>query len=261
MAKTKGKKKVSVDWSDEDSVLRAMASALECEIEDLTIEEDKGMSSFRVGDIYRVEMGSKEYYVAENEEVAHDLAVAIVKQDLEESPENFEPNFIESHIDLKKLRDELQSDVESMRLDDLNEEAEKKPLKFMSDNDIEIEEPPAALVKKYLNDVDEQNRYEEVRAMDAEDQWSEIGEEPKVKDTDIEAIAESEAKAQLKDPLDYLKDIYGDDAVKKAIEIAGIDVDAAADEAVSTDGEGHFLSSYDGNTNDGPGKIVYWRHN
>ena len=55
---------------------------------------------------------------------------------------------------------------------------------------------------------------------------------------------------------------YGEeDGVTKAIEIGGIDVEAATEEVVSTDGVGHFLSHYDGNINDGPGGIVYWRDN
>ena len=61
--------------------------------------------------------------------------------------------------------------------------------------------------------------------------------------------------------MEYLDDIYGDEAAKKAIEIAGIDVEAAAKEAVSTDGEGHFLSGYDGETHETKGGLVYWRTN
>ena len=62
--------------------------------------------------------------------------------------------------------------------------------------------------------------------------------------------------------MDYLEDIYGKgDAVKQAIEIAGIDIDAAAEDAVDTDGAAHFLSSYDGNSYTTKGGLVYWRTN
>ena len=44
-------------------------------------------------------------------------------------------------------------------------------------------------------------------------------------------------------------------------EIAGIDIDAAAEEAVSTDGAAHFLSSYDGKTTLTKSGLVYWRTN
>jgi len=50
--------------------------------------------------------------------------------------------------------------------------------------------------------------------------------------------------------------------IKKELEtIGGIDVDAAAEEAVSTDGPENFLARYDGTINDGPGDIIYWRDN
>ncbi len=271
MAKKRATKKAAAfDYSNEEEVKQAMAKALECSVDELEIKESH-LSSFGHFVIYQIDWGSQEYSVAEDNDCAEKLAVAIVKQDLEESPENFEPNFIESHIDLKRLRSELQSDVESMRLDDLTEEAQKRPLRFMKDNDIDIDEPPSAKVKEYIAntfdvEIEESSsfaagKFSEIRAMDAEDQWSEIGEDPEVKDRDIESIAEAEAKARLKDPVEYLKDIYGDDAVKKAIEIAGIDVDATAEEAVSTDGAGHFLSGYDSTTYDGPHGIVYWRNN
>ena len=39
------------------------------------------------------------------------------------------------------------------------------------------------------------------------------------------------------------------------------DIDAAAEEAVSVDGAGHFLSSYDGSTSETKSGLVYWRTN
>ena len=57
------------------------------------------------------------------------------------------------------------------------------------------------------------------------------------------------------------KSISLEDAVKKAIEIAGIDIDAAAEEAVQSDGAAHFLSSYDGNSYTTEAGLVYWRTN
>ena len=64
----------------------------------------------------------------------------------------------------------------------------------------------------------------------------EDGEREDPDDSHIEELAQSLTDDDLKDPMRYLEDIYGDDAVKRAIEIAGIDVDAAAEDAVDTDG-------------------------
>jgi hypothetical protein len=97
---------------------------------------------------------------------------------------------------------------------------------------------------------------------DPEDQWIELGEEPEVDDSDIMRVAEEEAESQLKDPISYLEDIYSDsEATEQAIKIGGIDVDSAADEAVSADGWEHFLAHYDGNSHRTPSGFVYWQTN
>lgn len=270
MARAKKTKKTSrkrgVDFSDEDSVKAAMAEALDVPVEDLSIEEDKGMGSFGEGTVYRVELGSKEYFVVEDEDSAEKLAIAIVTQDLENEPENFNKDFIESHIDKERLRRDLHSDVHSSNYDSLKEEADRRPMEFCKQNDIDIPEPTEKQLRDHAEVMsDDENSaaeiYRKLKEGDAEDKWIELGEEPEVPDSAIEDAAETMTNEQLKDPMSYLEDIYGDEAAAKAIEIAGIDVKAAAEEAVSTDGVGHFLSSYDGNVSDGPGGIVYWRHN
>jgi len=54
--------------------------------------------------------------------------------------------------------------------------------------------------------------------------------------------------SDLSDPIQYIKDIYGDDeGIKKAMEIGGIDIKEASEDAIITDGVAHFLSTYDGN--------------
>ena len=260
------KKKLVVDFGDEDSVKKAMAEALEVDVDELTIKESH-LSGFGVP-TYQIDHGRKEYYTVENEDEARTLAVAIVKQDLEHDPEIFNQSFIESHIDLDRLRRDLMSDVENMRYEDLSEDAKRKPEQFIKDNGLDWPEPSEEEMRDYAEQMsDEENSataiYKKLKSLgDAEDRWIEMSDSPKIPDSEIESLASSQAEEQLRDPMQYLEDIYGrEDAVKQAIKIAGIDVDAAAEEAVSTDGEGHFLSSYDGNTETGPGGIVYWRHN
>ena len=99
--------------------------------------------------------------------------------------------------------------------------------------------------------------------MDApeEDLDDEDWEWPAPDSTDIESLAEKITDDRLKDPMQYLEDIYGDEAAQKAIEIAGIDIDAAAEDAVQTDGAEHFLSRYDGNSYETKSGFVYWREN
>lgn len=267
MASKKKAKKVEIDFSDEESVKLAMAQELDCDPGDLEIEEDRGLTSFGEGTAYAVTCGGKEYQVVENDDAAHNLAVAIVKQDLESEPEIFNHDFLQSHIDTERLARDLHSDVYEMEYESLNDEAKRRPMDFMKDNNIDIPEPTDRQLREYAEAMsDDDNSVESILKKlaegDAEDRWIEMGEEPEVPDRAVEELVEDAVKNRLSDPITYLTEMYGqEDGIKKAMEIGGIDIDAAADEAVSTDGEGHFLARYDGHMHDGPGGIVWWRSN
>lgn len=217
-----------VDFDDEDAVGKEMAKELG--VDRLAIRESH-YADFGAGKIYLVESGHEEYYVAENEDQAEELALAMVKQDLENEPEIFNKSFLESHIDTGKLRDALYSDVYDMRFEDADQ---MRPGDFWDAYEAEGFTAP---------DEDED------------------GDRPDPTNAQIDELAESQAKAQLKDPMQWLEEIYGEEATGKAMEMVGFDIDAAAQEAVNVDGVGHFLSPYDGTLHDTPSGFVYWRHN
>lgn len=259
-----------VDFTDMEAVKALVAEDLGYEPEDLDISEAKNYDSFGTGTFYEVESGTKSWIVAQNADEAYDLATAVVEQDLEHEPEIFAQSFIEQHINIDQLRRDLQNDVESSLIDDLTEEAERDPVQFAKDHDLEddIKPPTKTAIKKHVKEWDELegqeavDRIKEIEDMDPLEQWEELDEEPTIPHDKIEEIAEEEAKSRLKDPMDYLSDIYGkEDAVKQAIEIAGIDYKAAATDAVDTDGWEHFLARYDGESHELDGGIVYWRDN
>jgi hypothetical protein len=222
------KKKIEVDFSDEEAVLAEMERELDNNR--LIINEDKGLSSFSTGTVYRVESGNKEWMVVENSDQERELALAIVTQDLDDSPENFTQSWLEGFINIDRLRRDLHSDVFDMNYTSLEEMSEKEIVR---------------LAEQYGIDQPDEDTDEDAAS---QFEW------------DLDELAEKMTEEQLKDPMSYLDDIGGD-AVKKAIEIAGIDIDAAAEDAVNTDGPGHFLSSYDGNTSETKGGLVYWRTN
>jgi hypothetical protein len=229
------RKKTAIDFGDEEAVLEDVAKALETDIEELSIEEASGLSGFGEGTIYLVSEGRIEYNIAENHDQAYALAVAVVKQDLEQEPEIFNKEFIESHINTDKLRDELRHDVLDFRIEDLTDDAERDPERFWKDYEREGFEAP------------EEN---------------EDGERHEPTSSQIEELAEKHADSLLEDPMEYLEDSVGkDEAVKEAIRIAGIDINAAADDAVDTDGWEHFLARYDGNAHETGSGLVYWRVN
>ena len=224
-----------VDFDDEDDVLSEMAEALDVDVEDLNIKEERGLSSFGEGTVYEITInggGHKEWNVVADEDQMRELALAVVKQDLEQEPELFNKDFLEQHIDTDRLRRYLESDVMNMCIDDLNE---MRPDDFWDE-------------------------YERA-GFDAPEE-DEDGDRPDPDDSQIEELAEHQKEERLKDPMEYLEDIYGkEDAVKQAIEIAGIDIDEAAEAAVDEDGAEHFLCRYDGNYEETKGGFIFWRAN
>ena len=229
--------RTKIDFGDEEVVLAEMAAELDIDPNELKIKESH-LGSFGAGTVYEITIrggGHKEWNVVEDSDQERALAIAIVTQDLDESPENFEPNFIESHINMKRLKDDLWSDTLNSEIDSITEDAERHPDEFW--------------------------RQYEQEGFDAPEE-DEDGERPEPDSLQIEELAEKLTEERLRDPMSYLEDMYGkEDAVKQAIKIAGIDIDAAAEEAVDTDGPGHFLSSYDSNTEETKNGLVYWRTN
>lgn len=223
----------SIDFDDEDEVRREMSRALDIPEDNLKIAEDRGLTGFGVGTVYEVAIrgGSKDWCVVRDDEQERDLALAIVAQDLESEPEIFNKSFLESQIDEKKLRDALWSDTLNARTEDLEH---MRPTEFWREYEGEGFDAPE-------EDEDGERR---------DPEWSEI-----------EELAEKQTEAQLRDPMEYLEGIYGDEAAKQALDIVGFDIDRAAEEAVDADGPGHFLSSYDGETRETSSGLVYWRRN
>lgn len=231
---TRKSKKRPADFDDEDAVLAEVAKHLDEDADDLKIEEDRGLGSFGEGTVYRISTGrgGREWLVAEDTDTAYKLAVAVVKQDLESEPEMFSKDFIESHINIDRLRRDLESDVQNSTEEDLREQSTDR---FWPE------------AQRHGMDVPEED---------------EDGDMPEPDEDAITDLAERITTELLKDPMDYLSDIYGDEeAVKQAIKIAGIDEDAAAEDAVDTDGWEHFLSRYDGNSYETASRFVYWREN
>ena len=255
-----------VDFDDEEAVLKEVCKALDIDPSDCQIRMGSAPNGY--GRAYTISEGRHtEYIVMENEDEFETAAREGVESDLRDEPGNFNQNFIESHINIDRLRDELHSDVSESNFESLQDEAERHPMKFLADHNIDIPSPSEKQLRDHaeLESSDEKSAdeiYAELLEKDPEDQWDAIGEEPEVSDSDIRAAADDLASSQLQDPMEYLADIYGrQDAAKKAVEIAGIDVEKAADEAVSTDGAAHFMCNYDGEYDTTKSGFIVWRHN
>jgi len=177
----------------------------------------------------RVSSGNMEWEIYKDEDEAETTALRYVEQQLRDEPELFNQDWLRSHIDTKRLDSLLWSDYRDHNLeqmyDDEDEWAEFLQKEgYLDEDDLWTEQededgdPELVKVENYSELVDE-----------AKESW----------------ISSQEDRF---DGMEYLEDIYGkEDAGKQAIELVGIDIDAAAKEAVSTDGFAHFLNTYDGN--------------
>jgi hypothetical protein len=224
-----------IDFSDQDAVLDEVAAALDIPTYDLDIITNTALESFGTGDVYEIRFkhkpNGKTWTVVENYDQQRALAIEIVKQDLEEDPSVFNKDFIEQHINMDRLKRDLESDVHSEKYD-------------------------------YYSEIGDDRFWREAEqlGMDVPEE-DEDGNMPEPDTDDYEKAADIATEDAMKDPMAYLEDIYGDDAAKQAIEIAGIDVNAAAEDAVDTDGEAHFLARYDSNDYHTKNGLVYWRDN
>jgi len=221
---------------DEDGVMSEMAIALEVDPDALVVDED---SNTYASPSYTVSTGRPEWRVFENEDTAEAEALAYVEASLRDEPELFNQDWLMSHVDEKALSKWVYDAV--MEDEYAREIAEDDPDRFW----------------------DEAEQWGIDRPGDADDERSHgpnRGED--VPEEAIEALTEAIAKDRAKDPMDWLSDIYGrEDATKKAMEVAGIDIGAAAEDAVRIDGWPHFISRYDGNYATTPGGFVYFREN
>jgi hypothetical protein len=213
------------DGSDEDGILSQYAPA---------------------GTFGDFNMDGNTYVMAESESVAEQAAIDYVKEQLDSEPENFNQDWLEGHIDTEHLRSELESDV-------------------TNSNQIYFDD-----IKSESSDTFQNRQIEELvdgghlDKSDVTDNKGELLAEDKLPqdtiDTAVSAAVEAKTKDDLKDPISYLQDIYDkDDAIKEAIKIGGIDSAAAAQDAVDTDGWQHFISNYDGKSQDTKSGAVYWQ--
>src|SRR5574341_1862801 len=185
---------------------------------------------------YEVQLGNKAYVVADDEDAAYKMAVEYVTDSLKDDPTTmFNQVFLEQHLDEKKLRKVV---YDSRMEDDYVEElAEHQPDDFW--------ELAARLdVHAAVPDTDED------------------GERLEPTQKQINAVKKAYAKETADHPMEFFRDIYGEDeAFKHAIKAAGIDIKAAAEDAVDTDGWQHHLAHYDGNSYTTDEGFVYWRTN
>lgn len=164
-----------------------------------------------------------EFVLVESYDEAIKMAEEKVREDLENEPELFNKDWLIHYIREDKLRGEL-DEINSI-YDDLAYEIDLRPEDAAEQMDVDPD------------DFIDQDGYIDETAL-------------RVHLTDmLDDYAEREARARR------------DEYIKKAINWGGIDYFKAAENAVNTDGPGHFLAHYDGEIRELPSGAVYFRTN
>ena len=161
-----------------------------------------------------------EWTVWKSEDDARAETLNSVRDRLETEPESFTQDWLQNFVNQDRLKDYLSEEARDIEwLTDMNEQ----------------EQVDYLIKQGILNQEDFYNDFDEF--MSNED-LLEAGRE-----------AFREKKAADFDPMEWFRDVYGrDEAMKYAVEAVGIDVNAAAENAIDTDGWVHFANSYDGNS-------------
>ena len=247
-------------------------------VTDAGLRDGAHMVSFAA---YMVSFGgdySPKYLVCEDYDEAERLAVARVEQDLEHEPGFFDQDWLMGHFtisdtDIRLIANE-QGDSYAEDLDDERaiEEADMEDeLEELNDewgdHENRIDEIEDELLDAIADEDEEAEERLEAEKSGAEKRMAELEKE---KEQTIDEAREKVASDYaltifaklLDDPLGYFRDHFGWTAEEVLQNNIGrLDYDAAAQDAVDTDGVGHFLSSYDGDQLDLDDGAVAFRTN
>jgi len=177
------------------------------------------------------------------------LAEEKVAQDLEYEPEIFTQSWLAGHMTMSPTdmrivaAEEADSAAEGLDASDLEDEIDAvaavvKALKALTTAE--------DAVTSYDGDDGEHMDTLNIAYVEADDAHDEAREDALDEAReDWAGERAEEVEAELKrDALGYFEDIYGEGQYPK--NLFSLDTDAAAEDAVNTDGAAHFLSSYDG---------------
>lgn len=224
------------EWEDLDGWQRIAMEEFQA-IEGESALEDEGNRHLSV------EQQGRSFTIYMDEDAARAIAIDHVEQMLDDEPELFTQDWLQSFINLDRLKELLMGDVEESNRSRYEDE--------WSD----YESKRDGLI--------EQDKLEEEDFFDEDGNELEITPELERKiDDAFEDFITDVSEGELRDPMDYLEGIYGrQDAAKEAIRMVGIDTARAAEAAIGADGWEHFLAHYDGNSNELPSGAVYVRTN
>ena len=214
------------DFSEEADVRAEMAEALGVPESSLRIElvTTYGYDAWVVS----ARGSGRAYTVVYDVDTADGVAQGLVYEELVDRPESFGRDFLEPFVDKETLYDELLSDLESTTW--------RYALSLSERDDDEFWNVAASVGISPTLDEDGEVAYPD--------------------GADIETLSEALAKRELKDPVEHLVALYGEQqGILVALRTGGFDEELAAEEAVQRHGSARFL----GKVQETPVGFAYWR--
>jgi hypothetical protein len=171
---------------------------------------------------FEFEVAGQTYKMFKDEDVAEEFALELVTNDLEHEPDVFNQEWLSGFIDEDSLRNAIGDPYEDWD-DEVNSLDYDELLTFLYDNNY----------------------------VDSNDPFYDADGEPLPETPELAALLDSKKQDYIDnekptvDPWAWMRDVYGRDAMREALRIAQIDIKAAAESAVRTDGWAHFVAHYD----------------
>jgi hypothetical protein len=214
------------EFAEGGEVQEWMDEALESLIEETGYDDlEITMVSDNGNEFYATD-GITEYRVFRTEDDAQEKAIEQVREDMEESPENFNKEFIMNYIDGGKFFESALNEMNLSYAEDIQSEDDKRYANRLI----------AEMVENGI--------------MDEEDALSDNAEE--LADYYMEDFVNLMTENQLdegNDGLDYFISNFGEEETYKMVRDNNlIDIDEASRDAVNYDGIAHFLTYFDGET-------------
>lgn len=248
------------------------------EEQNLELEEGKDLDDYILsydpyGDGKNVDIDGEEWTIYKNDSDAHEGAVEYVTETLTHEPELFVQEWLQNYLTMsdtdRRITAQEAADSYAYDLGDdertIEEGGKETEWEELTDESDEADSRIMDIEDELLDADDDQEEKLVDEKADLEARMKAIEKE---KDELLEAAKEAIAEEmyddhyeRLSDPLEYFSE-YGWEA-KDLLErnIVSIDIDEAAEAAVSEDGVAHFISTYDGNEVDLPSGAVAFRTN
>ena len=226
----------------EDSVVIKLQ---QLEGDDVLVEDvDLDASAFGNGNLVKLDNGA-EYLLFESHEDMVKEAEDQVRQDLENEPEIFSPDFIDSHQDV--------SDTDARLL--ANDFAESRLEGAEDELSSEIENE----VRDELSDKEDDDNFEELVDDEVQKRLPKALEE---KESEISDELEEEIKRDFRDFIVNQEGLTSDENFQEEYgKFMILNIDEAVDDAISTDGAEHFISRIDGESHEVNGGKVLVKEN